>query len=170
MGFPSFSPRTDNVDIVSATDINPVYTEVEMIATGVPLPAYTTIQSLTDDLVLVDASLTVQSFTLDAAHNIYLPATSTDNHPFYLWNRTPSSDGFAATILLSTSDSFTTVSADSAKLIFPDGSNGWVALGGSGVETIVAGTNITVDATDPANPIVSSSGGGADILQTQVFL
>jgi len=34
--------------------------------------------------------------------------------------------------------------------------------GGSGtVETIVAGTGITVDATDPANPIVSATGGGS---------
>jgi hypothetical protein len=33
--------------------------------------------------------------------------------------------------------------------------------GGSGVvETIVAGTNVTVDDTDPANPIISASGGG----------
>lgn len=33
--------------------------------------------------------------------------------------------------------------------------------GGTGiVESIVAGTNITVDDTDPANPIVSASGGG----------
>lgn len=34
------------------------------------------------------------------------------------------------------------------------------ALGGGAVESIVAGTNITVDDTDPANPIVSASGGG----------
>lgn len=33
--------------------------------------------------------------------------------------------------------------------------------GGSGVvETIVAGTNVTVDDTDPANPVVSATGGG----------
>jgi hypothetical protein len=31
---------------------------------------------------------------------------------------------------------------------------------GSGVQTIVAGTNVTVDNTDPANPIVSATGGG----------
>ena len=31
-----------------------------------------------------------------------------------------------------------------------------------GVQTIVAGTNIMVNATDPANPIVSASGGSAD--------
>lgn len=33
--------------------------------------------------------------------------------------------------------------------------------GTSGIETIVAGDNITVDDTDPLNPIVSSTGGGA---------
>ncbi len=41
-----------------------------------------------------------------------------------------------------------------------DGSN-WVSYNPSvsgGVQTIVAGTNITVDDTDPANPIVSSTG------------
>jgi len=30
-----------------------------------------------------------------------------------------------------------------------------------GVESVVAGTNITVDNTDPANPIISAAGGGA---------
>lgn len=41
---------------------------------------------------------------------------------------------------------------------------GWVVVtggGGSGiVETIVAGTGISVDSTDPANPVVSATGGG----------
>jgi len=33
--------------------------------------------------------------------------------------------------------------------------------GGGGIESIVAGDNITVDNTDPLNPIVSASGGGS---------
>ena len=33
----------------------------------------------------------------------------------------------------------------------------------SGVESVVAGTNVTVDDTDPRNPIVSSTGGGGGI-------
>lgn len=37
----------------------------------------------------------------------------------------------------------------------------WASLGGTGVQSIVEGTNITVDDTDPANPIVSASGGGS---------
>lgn len=35
-----------------------------------------------------------------------------------------------------------------------------LASGGTGVQSVVAGTNVTVDNTDPQNPIVSSSGGG----------
>lgn len=46
-----------------------------------------------------------------------------------------------------------------------DGTVDWSApIGGGGgggiVETIIAGTGITVDDTDPANPIISASGGG----------
>ena len=40
----------------------------------------------------------------------------------------------------------------------------------TGVQSIVAGTNVTVDNTDPANPIVSASGGGgggADLAEGQ---
>lgn len=37
----------------------------------------------------------------------------------------------------------------------------------SGVQSVVAGTNVTVDNTDPANPIVSASGGaGSGITRT----
>jgi hypothetical protein len=32
--------------------------------------------------------------------------------------------------------------------------------GGGGVQSVVAGTNVTVDNTDPQNPVVSSTGGG----------
>lgn len=35
-----------------------------------------------------------------------------------------------------------------------------LSSGGTGVQSIVAGTNVTVDNTDPQNPIVSASGGG----------
>lgn len=45
-----------------------------------------------------------------------------------------------------------------------DGSEVSITTSGSGsgvVQTIVAGTGISVDSTDPANPIVSASGGGS---------
>lgn len=35
------------------------------------------------------------------------------------------------------------------------------AAGGGGVESVVAGTDIDVDDTDPANPVVSATGGGS---------
>ena len=42
------------------------------------------------------------------------------------------------------------------------GKAAWAAAtgGSGGIESIVAGANITVDDTDPANPIISASGGG----------
>ena len=37
----------------------------------------------------------------------------------------------------------------------------WVVVGGSGiVESIIAGSGVSVDNTDPANPVVSATGGG----------
>lgn len=38
----------------------------------------------------------------------------------------------------------------------------WTAIGAipTGISSIVAGTNITIDNTDPLNPVISSSGGG----------
>lgn len=45
------------------------------------------------------------------------------------------------------------------------GPHGLLWGGGSGVvESVVAGTNVTVDSTDPANPIVSATGGGGSDL------
>lgn len=47
-------------------------------------------------------------------------------------------------------------------------SNGWSAVGGGGggVQTIVAGTGITVDDTDPANPIVAATGSAGTLGQS----
>ena len=52
-------------------------------------------------------------------------------------------------------------------LVWNDNSKKWEngSVSGSGVvETIVAGANITVDDTDPANPIISSTGGTSEEL------
>ena len=48
-------------------------------------------------------------------------------------------------------------SGDNISLLVND--SGYTTNTGT-VESVVAGTNVTVDATDPANPIVSASGGG----------
>jgi len=42
---------------------------------------------------------------------------------------------------------------------------GWVNSGGSGsgIQSIIAGDNITVDATDPQNPVISATGGGESV-------
>lgn len=45
----------------------------------------------------------------------------------------------------------------------PGGSGGSASvIATSGVQSVVAGTNVTVDNTDPQNPIVSATGGGGD--------
>jgi hypothetical protein len=38
------------------------------------------------------------------------------------------------------------------------------AIGDGGIQSIVAGTNVTVDNTDPQNPVVSSSGGSSSLI------
>ena len=46
-------------------------------------------------------------------------------------------------------------------------SKGNYILGSGGVESVVAGTNVTVDDTDPQNPIVSASSGSSSPLTTK---
>ena len=60
---------------------------------------------------------------------------------------------------------------NSGKYLKTDGSTtSWATVsgGGGGVNSVVAGTNVTVDATDPANPIVSATGGGGSGTVTSV--
>lgn len=54
--------------------------------------------------------------------------------------------------------------ADDRVAVFNTPNSGALAIGdrggaGTGVQSVVAGTNVTVDATDPQNPIISASGG-----------
>lgn len=44
-----------------------------------------------------------------------------------------------------------------------------IPSGGGGIQSIVGGTNITVDATDPENPVVNASSGGSPNLETVIF-
>ena len=62
------------------------------------------------------------------------------------------------------------INADAAPVDSVNGQTGTVVLDAAdvgAVATIVAGTNVTVDATDPQNPIVSAS-GGSGIVETVV--
>jgi len=48
-----------------------------------------------------------------------------------------------------------------------DGDADWETIAGTGiVQTIVAGTGISVDDTDPANPIVTATGGGSGLTRS----
>lgn len=46
----------------------------------------------------------------------------------------------------------------------------FVPVSGGGVQSVVAGTNVTVDNTDPLNPIVSSVGGGSSSQYVRMFI
>ena len=55
------------------------------------------------------------------------------------------------------SNKYLQIDSITGRLVASDISGG----GGGGIESIVAGTNITVDDTDPQNPIISATGGGS---------
>jgi hypothetical protein len=46
---------------------------------------------------------------------------------------------------------------------FPRG-NEWILLSSAGIDSVQAGTNVSIDYTDPSNPIISSTGGGSGFL------
>lgn len=58
---------------------------------------------------------------------------------------------------------------DGTKFVRDDGTLAVPPGGGGIVDSVVAGTNVTVDATDPANPIVSAIGGGA-VVEWPLFM
>lgn len=57
----------------------------------------------------------------------------------------------------------TGLTSDDSSVTITDNGDGTLDLaadGGGGLESVVAGTGISVDNTDPANPVVSATGGG----------
>lgn len=60
--------------------------------------------------------------------------------------------------------------ADGKQYANVDGAWVEVVAGVGGVVSVQAGTNITVDNTDPANPIVSAIGGGGDGTGGQLYI
>lgn len=55
-------------------------------------------------------------------------------------------------------------------IVDSDGNDMEVGSGGGGIESVVAGTGISVDDTDPANPVVSATGGGGGNIGLTYFL
>lgn len=89
-------------------------------------------------------------------------------------NGTDGADGVVQTVS-GTTDEIDVDSSDPANLVLSLAAAvlASLALADSAVQSVVAGTNVTVDNTDPQNPVVSASGGGAtdfwDNVVTQPF-
>lgn len=60
--------------------------------------------------------------------------------------------------IIPTASSYVSSDADNALVLGTD--NKLFVEGFTGIQSIVAGTNVTIDDTDPLNPIVNASGGG----------
>ncbi len=93
---------------------------------------YTNAESLTDNKVLVDADLPIQSYSPTSARNVTLPALATTNHAFYIYNRSAT---YELTIKTPAAVTLATIGVSSGALFFSDGANGWVLVGSVGVTT-----------------------------------
>lgn len=131
MPFPTFTDKIDNVDIIHAADVNNLQNEVGPMASAALVVRYSTAYTSTGNITLTDASMPIHSFILDAARTFTLPAASTANHVYCLVNRSPStSTALIATILTLGGSTVTTISPQTTKLIIPDSTASWQAIGG----------------------------------------
>lgn len=145
--------KVDNTTSVLAAHIN------DLIASTLR-SEYSNVETLSGTRTLLDVDTPIQRFDCNGTNRIVLcpTANTDDNHPFLLVN---ASDGGETITVKNNAGSVTlaTLAEGSAVLILPDGAGAYVVASG-GVQSVVAGTNVTVDNTDPANPVVNASGGG----------
>ena len=160
---------TDNVTDNLALYHNELKTAIDHVMSAANYAAYANTQSITADKTLTDADFPIQTLTPDAARNVILPAVASTNHGYIISNGSAS---FILTIKNAGGSTITALAVSSTTLLTSNGTT-WRAISGGGaggVATIVAGTGISVDATDPANPIVAATGsGGGSVLEVQVF-
>lgn len=125
MALPTFTDVVDSVNDVIATDINPIYAALRIIAPSVPASAWVHNHSLVGNMVLTDADLPIQSYNPTAARDVTFPALATTNHAFYIINHT---GAFSLTCKTPAAATFATIPPNSGKLFISDGVNGWRAV------------------------------------------
>ncbi len=144
--------KVDNTTSVLAAHIN------DLIASTLR-SEYSNVETLSGTRTLLDVDTPIQRFDCNGTNRIVLcpTANTDDNHPFLLVN---ASDGGETLTVKNNAGSVTlvTLTEGRAVLILPDGAGAYVVASG-GVQSIVAGSGVAVDDTDPANPVVSASGG-----------
>lgn len=124
MPLPTFTNKTDLVDIIYAADVNNLQNEVAPTAAGSATARYSTSYTSTDNVTLTDASMPVQSINFSSNSSITLPAISTANHPFYIANRSTSS---IAAIIFSGS-TLNSIPAGYMGVVYSDSTAGWKVI------------------------------------------
>jgi len=128
MPLPTFADKTDGVDIVYAADVNNLQDETAPTAAGSATVRYSTAFTSTANITLGDTSMPVQSVAFDASRDVTLPAVSTANHPFYIYNRAGSTSGFVATVKNAAAAVVAYVRPQSAGVFFPDSTTNWFGI------------------------------------------
>lgn len=161
MSLPTFIPKTDDVDDVLASHVNDIQTVIEAIAKGVGLADYVKARTLTtDEVSLTDTDTPVQKLDSNGAtRNIYLPAPSTDNHPFYITNV----GAFAVSVKNNSTDAteIASVGAGEGALVFSDSvayksGGGNVTTTGTQTLTNKRITKRVASTTDDATAVIDS--------------
>lgn len=142
------SDVVDNVDDVAASHINNLRAWLTNFA---PLIVNMASVSDTDGVTtFTDTDLPFQSIDClgDTDYKVYLPAVSTDNHPFYIFNA--STDSQEISVLNASSDSIDTIPTSRSGMFLSNGLR-WESVSGVGV---------TATATPTADSIPISDGSG----------
>lgn len=124
MPLPTFTAKTDGVDIVHAVDVNELQNEVAPTAAAALAVRYSTTATSTA-ITLTDASMPVQSVLSTANGTIALPAVSTANHGFYVVNRSTAN---TITVNNSAAAFVAYIRPNSAGILFPDSTAGWYGV------------------------------------------
>ncbi len=140
--------KVDGVTSVMAAHVN------DLIASTMR-SEYSNVETLSGTRTLLDLDTPIQRFDCNGSNRIVLcpTANTEDNHPFLLVN---ASDGGETITVKDNAGSVTlaTVAEGDMAFILPDGDGTYKVVGN--VFAITAGSGISVDSTDPANPIVSA--------------
>lgn len=141
--------KVDGVTRVMAAHVN------DLIASTMR-SEYSNVETLSGTRTLLDLDTPIQRFDCNGSNRIVLcpTANTEDNHPFLLVN---ASDGGETITVKDNAGSVTlaTVAEGDSVFILPDGDGAYKVVGN--VFAVIAGNGISVDSTDPANPIVTAT-------------
>lgn len=162
MPLPTFTTKTDNVDIIYAADVNELQNEVAPTAAASAHARYSTSYTSTTNVTLSDTSMPLQSINFSSASNLTLPAVSTDNHPFYFVNRSTAS---IISILASGGSTLDKVQPGAMAFIVPDSTAGYKAMVSDNYSVHINDFRLSLTSATPET--ISDVTGATTIYATQ---